>query len=500
MSAGTCWATLLHFYQPFAQKREILDAITAQCYRPVAEGILADPSARVTVNFTGVLLDQLVEAGYDDVLELWREAVRRGQVELVSSAKYHVILPLLPTSEARRQIQIHDEANRRVFGDLYQPKGFFPPEMGWSPELAPLLEELGLQWVMLDELAYNGRVGQVDYRQTYKVGKTLRAVFREHRLSATIMSAAPRDVARLKETAHDELGGGPRYIVTGMDGETFGHHRVGHEQLLFGMFADPDIRMVRMSEIFQQFGSRPKPVSTKACTWASSEDDLANGVAFISWKDPTNNLHALQWELLELAVEQMGRMDPGEPGHDRLRNKLDNAVSSDQFFWAAAKPWWMIEHIERGAYDLLNVAQHVPAAGPEVAERALGLYHQIMATAYDWQRSGKIDHMADAREKLVRLPFKEKTLEGGDEATWQAIIDLMRELEDKAAGRRDYEEATLWRNAIYKLEHKLDIYDSWYVIDILHTRLPAGKIRDTIKRYKSGFDRIRGGQVEQRSN
>ncbi|HEY6737051.1 MAG TPA: hypothetical protein VI322_05030 [Candidatus Saccharimonadia bacterium] len=494
------WATLLHFYQPFGQKKDIVDAITEQCYRPVVEGLLAHPEAKITVNFTGVLLEQLSQYGHEDVIELWREAVRRGQVELVSSAKYHVILPLLPREEARRQIEIHDETNRKFFGELYQPKGIFLPEMGWSPDMAPMLEELGLEWVMLDELAFNGKVGEVDYTTTYEVaGTKLGALFREHRLSATIMSAAPRDVQRLKEAVADD-GGPDRYIVTGMDGETFGHHRVGHEQLLFGMFGDPEIEMVRLSDIFARFPGQRTAVPTLACTWASSADDLAKGIPFISWDDPSNEIHKLQWRLLRLAVREMARMKPGEHGYERLRAKLDNAVSSDQFFWAAARPWWMIEHIERGAYELLDVLQHIPEAGPEVAAQGLNLYHEIMAMAYDWQRSGKIDAMFADRAERVRIPFKEKTAGAEGEATWRAIIDLMHERELAARERADYEEAILWRDAVYKLEHKLDIYDAWYVLDILRHRLPKGKVEETIKRYRAEFDRIRGGQVEQRSN
>jgi hypothetical protein len=353
---------------------------------------------------------------------------------------------------------------------------------------------------MLDELAYNGQVGQIDYHKTYQAeGTKLGVLFREHRLSATIMSAAPREVTKLK-SAVGAKDAASRYIVTAMDGETFGHHRVGHEQLLFGMFADPEIEMVRMSEIFDRFPDVPEPVTTLACTWASSADDLAKGIPFISWNDPSNHIHELQWKLLRLAVHEMARMKPDEHGYRRLRSKLDNAVSSDQFFWAAARPWWMIEHIERGAYELLDVLQHIPASGPDVAERGLNLYHEIMATAYDWQRNGKIDAMYAARRGLVRIPFKEKTLEGGDEAAWQAILDLLRSQESAAREQGTYEEAILWRDAAYKLEHKLDLYDSWYIIDILNHRLPKGKVEETIQQYRADFDRIRGGQVEQRSN
>jgi predicted glycosyl hydrolase (DUF1957 family) len=491
----TYWANLLHFYQPFGQKQGIIDAIVAQCYRPVAEGILAEPKARVTINFTGVLLDQLAEYGHTDVIAMYAEAARRGQVEFVGSSKYHAILPLLPEAEALRQIQINDETNRKYLGDAYQPKGFFLPEEAWSPKLTAVLEKAGFEWVLLDELAYNGHVGQVDYQKTYKIaGSNLKALFREHALSATMMSAAPRDIDRFKQVARDALSG-TRYIATAMDGETFGHHRKGHEQLLFDIFRDPDIPVITMSEVFERFRDEAV-VQTVACTWASSEDDIEQGIQFISWSDPDNEIHRLQWELLNLTVEELGKLDRKDPGYMRLREQLDPALSSDPFFWAAARPWWMIEHIERGAYGLFDVLQHIPTTTPKTAARGLDLYHEIMALAYDWQRRGVIDDAYDERKTHVRIPFKEQF----DYHAQKAILDLIADQEAQAAKRKDYEEAILWRNAAYSLEHKLDIYDTEYIIDILQTKLPEGQIADTIARYKSDYDHIRGGQVEQRSN
>jgi hypothetical protein len=493
------WANLLHFYQPYGQKRSIIQAIAGQCYRPVAEGILANPRARVAINFTGVLLDQLAAYGHQDIIDMYAEAARRGQVEFVGSSKYHAILPLLPRSEALRQITINDETNRRYFGDVYHPKGFFLPEQAWDPALGSVLLEAGFEWVLLDELAYNGRVGQVDYSKTYTIGTSaLKALFREHRLSATLMSAAPRDIESLKTAARADLDV-HRSIITAMDGETFGHHRIGHEQLLFSMFRDPDITLVRMSEIFDLF-HQSESVPTVACTWASSEHDIAQGIQFISWDDPENDIHKLQWKLLRLAVKEMNRLAPSDPHYDGLRSELDPAVSSDQFFWAAARPWGMIEHIERGAYELLNVLRHVPNVTPAAAAEGLDIYHEILSMAYDWQRTGKIDSGLEKREKNIRIPFQESTLEEGDKATWEAIIDLLKNEERLAAGQSDYEAAILWRNAVYKLEHKLDVYDTEYVVDILRKKLPEGKIEETLARYKAKYDYIRGGQVEQRSN
>ncbi len=234
--------------------------------------------------------------------------------------------------EAARQIELNNETGRKFFGDAYAPRGIFLPEMAWAPALAPILERAGFDWVMLDELAYNGRPGSVDYNRKYRIkNSNLHAMFREHRLSAAIMSAAPRDVASLKQAAREELAT-RRYIVTAMDGETFGHHRIGHGEILKGMYEDKDINLVRISDILDEFAVT-EIVDTIACTWASSQDDIERSIQFISWDDKDNDIHKMQWELLRLTVAQMDGLAKSDPMHARLRSQLDPAVSSDQFFW-----------------------------------------------------------------------------------------------------------------------------------------------------------------------
>ncbi len=145
----------------------------------------------------------------------------------------------------------------------------------------------------------------------------------------------------------------------------------------------------------------------------------------------------------------------------------------------------------------------MPGVTAETVQRGLDLYRQILWTSYDWQRTGKIDPVTPSgQDSLVRIPLAENTLEKGgkDAAVWEAYLALLKEAEQTAAGRGDYEAAILWRDAAYKLEHKLDIYDAWYVTDLLEYRLPNGKVQAVIDEYKARFDHIRGGQVEQRSN
>ena len=130
------WSNFLHIYQPPTQKPFWIHKITAESYRPILKQLKEFPKAKLTLNANGILLDHFDKYGEDDVLQLMRDLLERGQLELTGSAKYHPLLPFLPENEVIRQIKLNEETHRKYFGDLHKPKGFFPPEMGFSKEVA----------------------------------------------------------------------------------------------------------------------------------------------------------------------------------------------------------------------------------------------------------------------------------------------------------------------------------------------------------------------------
>jgi glycosyl hydrolase family 57 len=489
------WAQFLHLYQPYYQQPDVLERIVGQCYRPLIEGLRERPEARFTLNVNAVLLELFDKYGYHDLIGSLAEMGQRGQIEFLASAKYHTLLPFLPAAEVERQIQINSEAARQFLGEAFRPRGIFLPEMAYNPELAPILEALGLEYVLLDELALDGHPDRVDRTKLYQIGGTkLKALFRQRRLSNVIMHRAVSTPAEFKEAAGDDIGPG-RYLVTGMDGEVFGNWYPGYEQFLFALLADKDLGMVQAGELVAA-NAPLETVATVACSWADSQADLERGAAFFSWRDPDNPLQKLEWELQELALKEFANVGKDEPMWPELRGKLDPALASDVFYWSSAQPWWSIELIEEGAYGLAEVVESSPVATIDAKERAKALYHQIMDLAFWWRRSGKIAAITRERAEILRIPFAERA----DGQTYKAFVALLAKKEAEAAKRRDYEAAALWRDGILKLEQKRDIYDAYHVIDSLRAKVPNEQIEKLLAKYRQPYAYIRSGQPEQRSN
>ena len=98
-----------------------MDKVTDESYRRIFSELEAAPSAKLTLNVNGCLLETWHRFGHDDVIARLQKLFARGQVELTGSAKYHPFLPKLPASEMIRQIELNQETFRRFFGKQFTP-------------------------------------------------------------------------------------------------------------------------------------------------------------------------------------------------------------------------------------------------------------------------------------------------------------------------------------------------------------------------------------------
>ena len=495
------WANFLHFYQPAGQQEDIMEAIVAQSYRPILNGVKKNKKIRLTFNINGALLELFDKYGYRDLIDILRDLGKEGRVEFTSSSKYHAFLPFAEEKEIIRQIQINDETNKFYLADGYKPQGFFPPEMAYKKELVLILEDLGFKWIILDEIACGGEPGRVDYKKVYKIkDSNLLVFFRERRLSNLIMSAVVRSEETLKEAMKDDLKSG-RYLITAMDAETFGHHRPGLEKMLFDVLAAPEFELIQISDILKHYKDYEE-VSPVKSTWASSVEDIKNNIQFLSWNDPENIIHKFQWDFLNMVLREFYKVPVDAPGYPVLRDKIDAVLASDPFWWASAKPWWSLEMIEVGAWRLLEAMEAIPNISKAQVDRARDFYTKIISTAFNWQRTGRIRQMMKEQKSILRIPFKDRTIgkAGAEKGVYHAFIDMMKKLEREAAKKGEYEKAILWRDSIYKLQNKLDIYDTINAIDLLRVEIPHKEVEKTIEKYKDKYRQIRGGQPEQRGN
>jgi len=488
------WANFLHIYQPIGQSKEILERVVNESYRPLFKGFLTIPKVKINLNISGGLTELLIWSGYKDVIDNIKKLAETEKLEFTESAAFHPLLPFLKKKDIIRQIILNSKINKKYFGKTYRPVCFFSPEMAYSFKVAKIVSDLGYKMIILDEISFDGgkTIPPRDTLFAIKNTNSLIAVVRERRVSNCIMSAVLRNRLEFIELIKDELKTNC-YLCTAMDGETFGHHRPGLEKFLFKTVSGGPPKQIFLSELPKYF-KVTKEIEPIESTWASSKEDIEKGVQFYSWKNPKNKVHQLQWRFLNYLTKLASEEKLNPP----IKKRFDQALASDQFFWASGEPWWSIEMIEKGAWIILQTLKSLSSVTKTQIKKGEDYYKNILSMAFWWQRSGKIEEMAKKYREAVRIPFKERTLEAGKPEVYFAFLEMMKRKMREVAKKKNFERAILWRDAIWKLETKNDIYDAIHAVDLLRLEIPDPELRRLMDRYKEKYEKIKSGQPEMR--
>ena len=446
------WANFLHIYQPSNQKERILEKVVNESYRKIITGLKTFPKAKLTLNINACLTELLIKNKFNDLISDIKKLVELGQIELTESAKYHPFLPKLPESEIVRQIKLNHLTNRRYFGKVYKPIGFFPPEMAFTKRIARIIKKLGYQWILADEASFPGE--DPDYSKIYTIKglNDFKIFFRERETSFKILSAQLESGAILFVDLAERLKK-HQYLLTAMDGETFGHHRPGLEKLLFDVYQSSELPTATISELPNLFKEREicQPVSA---TWTLMHKDLVRNTPFSRWDEPKNEIHQLLWQLTYLAIDSVKNCSTKAKGFKKARQMLDAALHSDQYWWASAKPWWSLEILEKGAKELSEVVLNTPSVSLKTKEKARELYKKVVFLALDWQRFGIVEDLVKEHydeEVAMRLDTTAPYIPPEE---FDKIIEHLRKQMLECAKTEEFERAAQFRDRIRELIKK----------------------------------------------
>lgn len=448
------WLNFLHFYQPPHQKPYWVKRVAQESYRKIILGLKKNPQAKVTLNINAVLVELFKRDNCQDIIADIKKLAERGQIEFTETAKYHPFLPLLPQMEIERQIKLNHQTNRKFFGKVYQPQGFFPTEMGYSKKVGQVAKKLGYKWIILDELAYKGKTKSLAADTIYALNgaKDFLVFFRDREISFRILSTEAFSTKILQKILGDRLNK-DEYLVTAMDGETFGHHRPGLENFLFDIYKMKGLKSIFFSELPKLF-SRREIVEPRNSSWALMMRDIENNTPFSRWYSKDNEIHVKQWQLTNLAIREVEKLNKKSIVYKKARPALDRSLHSDQYWWASAQPWWSLEMMETGAKELKDVILMLPGRD-KIKKLAEKLYQGIIATGFEWQKTGKVEELSreadeDVTQRITRdmqtIPLVE----------YHGLIKNLRRLKLKAVENEEYERAAQIRDRVRELEEKKD--------------------------------------------
>ena len=142
------FALIIHSHQPVGNFDHVIEEASQKSYAPFVRSLLLHPKIRLSLHFSGILLEWL-ERRHPGYFEQLQKLSDRGQVEFVGGGYYEPILPAIPYADKIAQLRKLADYIQSRFG--VAPRGAWVTERVWEPSLPRPLAEAGAEYVVLDD-------------------------------------------------------------------------------------------------------------------------------------------------------------------------------------------------------------------------------------------------------------------------------------------------------------------------------------------------------------
>ncbi|MDO8693718.1 MAG: DUF1925 domain-containing protein, partial [Sheuella sp.] len=146
----------LHCHQPVGNFGWVIREAFERAYRPFLECVERHPSVKVSLHYTGCLIDWL-EREEPQFLGRVAQLVAAGQVEMIGGGYYEPILPLIPERDRQAQLQQLSEKITALCGQ--RPCGAWLAERVWEPQVAGTLASAGFDYTIVDDTHIRAALG-----------------------------------------------------------------------------------------------------------------------------------------------------------------------------------------------------------------------------------------------------------------------------------------------------------------------------------------------------
>jgi len=320
--------------------------------------------ARVHLALSGTLLETLASPDFqaltygivDSGSMLWHYQNTR-LFELLGTGYYHPVLPLIPPADREQQVARWLGLGRHLFWRVGFA-GFWPPEMGFSMDMIPLLRRYGYRYVLVDSMHVEPLTpmnwAELRYRpHIARYGEDeIVVVVRDRELSDAQESGTDYDWFKREVNARSGGCDSPPLVTTANDGDNGGWFRnVDHQANFWGAFytelldrsrADEQaIRPIHIDDYLNRYGTHGEVV-VHTGAWNTGWHD---GLGFVQWTGSKAQRDAL--ERLGLASQAVhdARWRAGETHNPdpQLHADLEESLwrvlraeTSCHFFWGEA--------------------------------------------------------------------------------------------------------------------------------------------------------------------
>lgn len=166
---------VFHFHQPIDNFEWVFEDCYIKAYKPLIDNIFNYPEVKVTLHFSGNLLEWFLKNKPEFIKKL-KAMAKRGQIELIGGGYYEPIFAIIPTRDKIAQMKKLSALIKKEFG--LDVKGAWLSERVWEPNYPTFLNEAGLKYVIVDDNHFRSTgISEEDTLYTYITedeGKSLR--------------------------------------------------------------------------------------------------------------------------------------------------------------------------------------------------------------------------------------------------------------------------------------------------------------------------------------
>ncbi|HVY04552.1 MAG TPA: alpha-amylase/4-alpha-glucanotransferase domain-containing protein [Burkholderiales bacterium] len=254
----------VHAHQPAGNFEHVIDDAHARCYKPFIETVHGYPDFKLSVHFSGWLLDYLLKRYPADMAKL-REMVARGQVEMFGGGDTEPVLASIPERDRRSQLKALSD---RLDGSLGQrPSGAWLTERVWESSVASSLADSNIRYVTVDDYHFlcagRNAAELTGYFSTEESGRRLDLFPISEALRYRIpFSTAPEAIQYLESLATEDGAAAAIYFddieKLGIWPETYVwvYEKQWLKQFIEGVLASPSIEPALYRDFHSQQRSR----------------------------------------------------------------------------------------------------------------------------------------------------------------------------------------------------------------------------------------------------
>ncbi len=138
----------VHNHQPIGNFNHVFEDVFQKAYLPFLNVLERFPSIKVSLHYTGILLEWL-QKHHPEFIERLSTLIKSDQVEILGGAYYEAILSVIPPDDRLSQIKKLSDLIFKLFDCV--PSGMWLAERVWEQTIVKEISQAGIKFLPIDE-------------------------------------------------------------------------------------------------------------------------------------------------------------------------------------------------------------------------------------------------------------------------------------------------------------------------------------------------------------